>query len=59
MIRNLGLCKHSEIYLIQNFQKHCYGSNGMKIQIWQEKIYQTNVTEKTEEFRRFAEKGHV
>ena len=21
---NLGLCKNSEIYLIQNFQKHCY-----------------------------------
>ena len=32
-ISNLGLCKHSE---------HCHGSNGIKIQIWQGKIYQPN-----------------
>ena len=41
--RNLGLCKHSQTYVIQNFQKHCYGSNGIKIKIWQGKIYQTNL----------------
>ena len=29
---NLGLCKNSEIYLIYNFQKHCYGSNGKEIE---------------------------
>ena len=38
---NLGLYKLSDIYLIQNFQKH-HGSNGIKIQIWQGKKYQTN-----------------
>ena len=27
---NLGLCKRSEIYLIQNFRKHCRESNGIK-----------------------------
>ena len=27
---NLGLCKHSEIYLIWNFQNHCHGSTGIK-----------------------------
>ena len=42
MINNLGLCKCSEIYLLQIFQKHCHGSNGIKIQVWQGKIYQTN-----------------
>ena len=26
MRNNLSLCKHSEIYLIYNFQKHCNGS---------------------------------
>ena len=41
--RNLGLCKHSQTYVIQNFQKYCYGSNGIKIKIWQGKIYQTNL----------------
>ena len=40
--KNIGLCKRSEIYFIQNFQKHCQGFNGMKTQIWQGKIYQTN-----------------
>ena len=39
---NLGLCKCSEIYLIWNFQKHCHGSCGIKIWIWQGKICQTN-----------------
>ena len=39
IIRNyLGLCKRSEIYLNKNFQKHCHGSNGTKIKIWQGKI---------------------
>ena len=28
---NLGLCKHSEKYLIYNFQKHCYGSTTIEI----------------------------
>ena len=28
---NLSLCKHSEIYLIYNFQKHSYESNGTEI----------------------------
>ena len=28
---NLGLYKHSDIYLIYNFQKHYHGSNGVKI----------------------------
>ena len=28
---NLVLCKHSEIYLIWNFQKQFFGPNGMKI----------------------------
>ena len=27
---NLDLCKHSEIYLILNFQKHYHGFNGIK-----------------------------
>ena len=36
---NLALLKHSEIYLIQNFQKHCQGSNDINIQIWKGKIY--------------------
>ena len=39
---NLGLFKCSEIYLTQNFQKHCHGSNGIKINIWQGKICQIN-----------------
>ena len=30
---NLGLCKRSEIYLNYNFQKHCYGSTGKKIDL--------------------------
>ena len=37
---NLGLFKHFEIYLIQSFQKH--RSNGIKIWIWQENLYQSN-----------------
>ena len=28
---NLGLCEHTEIRLILNFQKHCHRSNGRKI----------------------------
>ena len=39
---NLGFRKHPETYLIQNFQKHCYRSNGIKIEIWQGKMYQTH-----------------
>ena len=30
MIGNLGLCKRSKIYLFQNFQKHCHGTNSLK-----------------------------
>ena len=37
MRNNLGLCKHSDIYRICNFQKHCDGSNGIKIQICKER----------------------
>ena len=42
MIKNLGLLKGSEIYLILNFQKYCHGSNGTKMSIGQGEIYQTN-----------------
>ena len=31
IINSLRLCKHSEIQLIQNFQKHCHGSNGIRM----------------------------
>ena len=42
-VRNyLGLHKYSDIYHIQNFQKHYHESNVIKIWIWQGKIYQTN-----------------
>ena len=41
---NLGLCKRSEIYLIKIFQKHHegYKTDGIKMSIWQGKIYHTN-----------------
>ena len=28
---NLGFCKHFEIHIIYNFEKHCHRSNGIKI----------------------------
>ena len=45
MRNNLGFCQPSEIYLIQNFQKHCHRSNGKQYRFGKERyIKQINDT---------------
>ena len=58
MRNNLGLCKHSDIYCICNFQKRD-GSHGIKIQMCKERyIKQINdIRELKKITAEFGEKG--
>ena len=60
---NLDSCKHSEIYLILNFQRHYHGFNGIKCKFGKGKISNklmifVSDRKKTTELHHIVENGH-